>query len=181
MVLIVLNSGDLSQPRSTFDEVIKDLPSSRPLTAMGELLARYIRPRLLNFVQKVDAGDAAELNVGSVIARNLSDLDAAYEVIQRGKAQMVIVFIPFPRDIPRQSEASESLLRHWCADRRIVFLDMTVFEASYTASDITLDAGVHLNAQGNRIVARGIESAWPQLSVQGASIGHTLFGVDAYR
>jgi lysophospholipase L1-like esterase len=42
-------------------------------------------------------------------------------------------------------------------------IDLTSAEAPFPPGEITLDNGVHLNAEGHLVVARAIEQAWPKL------------------
>jgi hypothetical protein len=160
IVLLVLNDGDLSQPKNTIEAVGDDLPQKRPATAIGELLTRYIKPRLGHLLGKVDAGDRVAVNSDDVIRNNLADLDSVQELVKSRGARLMIVYIPFRRDIPELSNASGSILKAWSNAHHVGMFDLTSAEAPYTAKDITLDNGVHLNAKGHEVIAQELERSW---------------------
>jgi hypothetical protein len=160
IVLLVLNDGDLTQPRNTIAAVGDDLPQKRPATAIGELIARYIRPRIGQFLGKSDAGDRIVANSDDVIHRNLEDLDSFDELVKSQGARLILVYIPFRRDIPELSRSSASILTAWCGARHVGIFDLTSAEAPYSAKKITLDNGVHLNAMGHGVIAQALERSW---------------------
>jgi len=163
LVLLVLNDGDLSQPRSTIAQVGDELPQRRPATAIGELLQRYIRPRILHLAGKQDSGDSADANASEVVRENIADLDAMDQLVTAQGARMLLVFIPFRKGMPSAGMASQAMLTQWCGAHGVGMFDLTAAESPYTAEQISLDHGIHLNAMGHRIVAEAIEREWPQL------------------
>jgi len=163
IVLLVLNDGDLSQPRSTLAQVGAELPQKRPASAIGELYSRYIRPGWLHRAERQDAGDSADANAGEVVRANLADLDEMHALVTHAGARLIVVFVPFPKDLHAASAASQSVLKKWCGGHGVAMFDLTSAEAPYSADTITLDHGIHLNATGHRIVAQAMEGAWPGL------------------
>lgn len=167
-VLLVLNDGDLTQPRATIAEVGDELPQRRPLTAIGELWSRYLRPRLLHFAAKSDAGDAIDPNADAIARANLADLDAVHSLVTAQGARLVLVYIPFRRDIPQLSAAPAATLHTWAAAHQVPMLDLTSAEQPFTAAQITLDNGIHLNARGHEVIAQALEQriaqSWPALA-----------------
>lgn len=162
-VVFVLNDGDLTQPRSSLSDVGDGLEITRGTTALEELWARYLKPRLFRAVVKPDAGIAIDTGAQRVVETNLRDLDAAAGEIAGAGAQMAIVFLPFRRDVPFNSARAESTLSAWCAKHRVPFLDLTQAELPYSADYLDLDAGYHFNSRGNAVVAQGILDLWPRL------------------
>jgi hypothetical protein len=160
IVLLVLNDGDLTQPKNTIEAVGDDLPQKRPATAIGELYTRYMKPRIGHLLGRDDAGDRIAANSDDVIRHNLEDLDGAEELVEGRGARLVIVYIPFRRDIPELSNVSASILKRWCDAYHVKMFDLTSAEAPYSAREITLDNGVHLNAKGHSVIAREIERSW---------------------
>jgi lysophospholipase L1-like esterase len=77
---------------------------------------------------------------------------------------LAIVYIPFRRDIPDLSKASESILKDWCEAHQVGMFDLTSAEAPYTAKEITLDNGVHLNAKGHGVIAKALEQSWLEVA-----------------
>jgi hypothetical protein len=163
IVLLVLNDGDLSQPRSTIAQVGDELPQHRPATAIGELYTRYIRPRLLRHASRQDAGDSANANAVEIVRENLADLDAMDRLVRDQGARLMLVYIPFRKDLPAASADSEALLKQWSGAHGVSMFDLSSAEAPYAVDAITLDGGIHLNATGHRIVAQAIERGWPEL------------------
>jgi hypothetical protein len=166
IVLLVLNDGDLTQQRNTIAAVSDDLPQKRPLTAIGELFSRYIRPRIGNLVRSSDAGDNFVANSDGVIHRNLEDIDRFHELVTSQGARLMLVYIPFRRDIPESSQSSASTLAAWCNTHHVGMFDLTSAEALYSAKQITLDNGVHLNAKGHAVIAQQLERSWFEVAGQ---------------
>lgn len=164
VVLLVLNSGDLTQTRSTIVEVGDALPEKQGATAVGELWTRYIEPRLFHLRAHADAGDTARDNADDVVRANLENLEAFHALVASQHARLLIVYAPFRKDIPAASARSAATLHTWTAQHQVPLLDLTAAEAAYSAREITLDGGVHFNDKGHRVVAEAIERAWPSLA-----------------
>ena len=164
IVLLVLNDGDLTQPRNTIAAVGEDLPQKRPSTAIGELITRYIKPRIGHYLGRSDSGDRVAANSDDVTRLNLEHLDSVHELVNRQGAQLIIVYIPFRRDIPEPSQFAASALKVWCGTRNVGLFDLTAAEAPYTAKEITLDNGIHLNAIGHGVIAQQLERSWIEVA-----------------
>lgn len=163
IVLLVLNSGDLAQPRNTMAQVGDDLPQKREATAIGELWTRYIGPRILGLHRHVDAGDNTNDQAGDVIRANVTELEAFRVLVTSQHARMVLVYVPFRKDLATASAASDATLHAWAATHQVPLFDLTSAESPYSAREITLDGGIHFNEKGHRLVADAIERAWPSL------------------
>lgn len=161
LVLLVLNDGDVTQPRSTMAEVGDGLPHARPRTALGELYTRFIVPKFLHIVSRPDAGDSVSVNADGVIMRNLDDLNEFNELVRRQGAKLAIVYAPFRRDLPNLSSGAGLILKKWSASHQVPIFDLESAELSYSAQEITLDNGIHFSAKGNLVVAQEIEKLWP--------------------
>jgi hypothetical protein len=119
-------------------------------------LRNALQPRIGQFLGKSDAGDRIVANSDDVIHRNLEDLDSFDELVKSQGARLILVYIPFRRDIPELSRSSASILTAWCGARHVGIFDLTSAEAPYSAKKITLDNGVHLNARCDRSSVRAI-------------------------
>jgi hypothetical protein len=160
-VVLVLNSGDLAQPPSTLADVGDDLPAVRPATAWAELYTRFIGPRLFHLRRKNDAGiSGAPMDAEAVVAANLADMDQLQGFVRDHGARLMIIYLPFRRDIPTQSAPSLATLQAWTTQHDVKLIDLTAVEAAHPSSQITLD-GVHLNAAGHALVADAILKQWP--------------------
>lgn len=164
IVLLVLNDGDLTQPGNTIAAVGDDLPDKRPATAIGELFSRYIEPRIGHLLRRSDAGDRIAANSGDVIRKNLEDLNSVLGIVSSQGAQLIVVYIPFRRDIPELSRVSASILMAWSNAHHVGMFDLTSAEAPYFAKEITLDNGVHLNARGHAVIAQELERSWLEVA-----------------
>jgi len=160
VVFEVLNDGDVAQPPATLSDVGDDLPQHRPLTAIGELYSRYLKPKLFHARQHNDAGDVVKLDEQQVTRKNLDALDRMNAIVGGAGARFVIVYLPFRRDIPEPSSSARTILKEWTADRHIPMIDISPVESQYSPNEITIDNGWHLNAKGHEIVAQAIEQAW---------------------
>jgi lysophospholipase L1-like esterase len=163
IVLLVLNDGDLTQPRATIADIGENLPQKRPATAIGELYSRYLRPRILQAVEKHDAGDSVAVDAGGVMRHNLADLDEFAQLVNTAGARMILVYVPFRRDIPGASKDSAAAFHAWSDAHRVAMADLTAAEIPYSVREITLRDGIHFNAKGNDVIATAIEKAWPDL------------------
>jgi hypothetical protein len=161
LVVMVLNDGDVAQPRSTIADVGDDLPSERPATAIGELYSRYLRPRIFHNARHIDAGDTVAAD-SATIGMNLADLDAVQTLVTGQGARMVLVFAPFRGDVPVKSAKPRTILQGWAAAHHVAMFDMTPAELGYSSKEITLD-NVHFNAKGHGVVAQEIERLWPEV------------------
>jgi hypothetical protein len=163
IVILVLNDGDVGQPRSTIADVGDDLPQYRPASAIGELYSRYISPVILHTARHGDAGSRVAANDGSAIRENLADLDRVEKYVIDAGARLVIVYLPFRGDIPGKDTAPREILRAWTAAHRVVMFNLESAELPYSSNEITLEDGVHFNAKGHWIIAQAIENLWPDL------------------
>jgi hypothetical protein len=163
IVLLVLNDGDLTQPPSTIAAVGDDLPQTRPATAIGELYSRYLKPRFQHALGKSDAGDSIVPDSSTIIRGNLKNLDTINTLVVSHGARLIIVFIPFRKDIPDASSMSEAALETWSDSRGVSRFDLTSAEMPYSSKEISLDDGTHFNAKGNNVIAQAIERDWPRV------------------
>jgi lysophospholipase L1-like esterase len=163
LVVLVLNNGDLTQPRATVAEVGDDLPLKRPATAIGEFCSRYLRPRMMHWLRHGDAGDAMAANADRVTRKNLADLDEIQQLAAAQRARLVIAYLPFRRDIPQPASAAEASFKAWADAHHVPMFDLTSAELPYSVGEITLDNGVHFNDRGNAVVAHAMEQSWQQV------------------
>ncbi|HVC46712.1 MAG TPA: SGNH/GDSL hydrolase family protein [Terracidiphilus sp.] len=168
VVVLVLNSGDLSQTRAKMLGVNDEIPSQPPASALSELYYRLIKPYFLHLHRRIDAGDSTSQVTEQVIRANLADLDTFRTLVESQHAQFVIVYAPFRNEIPTISSRSAVLLHAWCAAHHVPLMDLTSVEAQYNTSQITLE-GVHFNTFGNRVVADAILKRWPSLAPSSGS------------
>jgi hypothetical protein len=159
VVLLVLNSGDLGQPRAEIADVGDDTTLHHPFSALGELWSRYVEPRIFHVAPAKDAGDVAFKNADATIRANLSELDNFQALVLEQHARFAIVYIPFRGEIPEPAAESEANLRSWTVAHHVPFFDLTAAEVAYPVREITMD-GDHLNVRGNEIVAQSIENLW---------------------
>lgn len=158
-VVLVLNDGDLTQPRSTIGQV-PDLPRRRPLTAMGGLMSRYIEPRILHIQERSSAGDVVIPNA-VILRANLEDLDHFQNLVQFQKGRMILVFLPFRRDIPGASGKALKVLQDWSRAHDVPLIDLTHAIAAHTAGEICIYDRTHYNRAGNAIIGQEILRQWP--------------------
>jgi hypothetical protein len=161
-VLLVLNDGDLTQPRATIDQVDDALPQKRPATAIGELYTRFLAPRIFHIAGRSDAGDT--IVPGDMTMRaNLDDLTRFRALVQSQQGRMVLVFVPFRIDIPNASAKADNVLRSWAGQNQVPFLDLTSALSPYSVGQICIYDHLHLNALGNQVVSQAILRQWPEL------------------
>lgn len=158
IVVLVLNSGDLGQPRAQIADVGEDTAQNHPTTAIGEVWTRFLEPRLFRRAPHVDAGDIAK-NDPQTISENLAELDAFQKLAAGSGGRVALLYIPFRGEIPNPARKSEQTLIAWTAAHHVPFFDMTSVEAAWPVSSVSLD-GDHLNVHGNQLIAAAVESEW---------------------
>lgn len=154
-VVLVLNNGDLSQPVSTTADVGTALYFSKPACALCELADRYMHH------EKRDRGTAEGTNEAQEL-RNLKKLDEFRKLVLSSGADMVILFVPFPRDIPRSPNVLQPALGDWAQSHNVELIDATPFLSPLPIKAASVD-GLHLSAKGNRAVATAFEQSAPHL------------------
>lgn len=159
-VMLVLNDGDLTQPRATIAQVGDDLPQTRPDFAIEELYTRFIRPRIFHISRHSDAGDVV---IPDDVARreNLEDLDRFLALVNSQGGHMIMAFLPLRSDIPAQSTPAEGVIRTWTAKNDVPLIDLTAAVASHPVSEICLYDHTHFNRLGNAIIGQAILKLWP--------------------
>jgi len=159
-VLLVLNDGDVTQPRATIAQVGDDLPQKRPTTAIGELYSRFIAPRIFHISHRSNAGDVAVPDDITMRA-NLGELDRFHALVASQQGRMILVFLPFRGDIPTVSAQAYQVLHTWSAANDVPMIDLTAAIAPYPLDEICLYDRTHFNAAGNAIVGEAILKLWP--------------------
>jgi hypothetical protein len=159
-VLLVLNDGDLTQPRATIAQAGDALPQRRPVTAIGELGTRFILPRILHIAPRSDPGDVI-LPDEAVQRANLEDLDRFHALVATQGAQMALVFLPFRNDVSTLSTPADKVLHGWSAANGVPLIDLTTAIAPHPVAEIALSDHTHFNAAGNAIIGQAILKLWP--------------------
>ena len=163
LVFLVLNSGDLGQPRSTISSTGDDLQLRRPSSAISELYTRAIKPRLFHETPRQDAGDNVNDDAKDTIHANLGELERLNSFVRSKHAVLVIVYIPFQKQISTSGPPSARILEEWTQSRRVPFMDISSAIAPHTIEELSLDGGYHFNTQGHRVIADAIERLWPSV------------------
>jgi len=165
LVLLVLNDGDVSQPRALLSAGLsQDSTYDHPTTALGELWSRYIKFKLLGLMPRPrrDQGDAVHMRDEADIRANLIKLNQFQQIVAAAHAQLAVVYLPFRADLPSRAAAAQAVLHQWTAAQHVPLFDLTAAEEAQPTTAITLDGG-HFNVRGNRLVADGIERQWPSV------------------
>ncbi len=159
-VLLVLNDGDLTQPRATIAEAGDSLPQRRPLTAIGELFTRFIEPRFMAHLRRSDPGDAVIPN-DAVEHANLADMDRFLALVRSQQGRMILLYIPIRVDIPAVSAHAQSAYRQWSATNGVPMIDLTSALEPHSVEEICVYDHIHLNTAGNAVVGAEILHDWP--------------------
>jgi hypothetical protein len=149
-VILVLNDGDLSQRRSTTNDVGNSLFFAKPACAICEVFHHYAHMTKQD-LGTTEAKDAAQEDA------NLKILDGFHDLVAASGANMLILFVPF-RGIISQSRPVliQRKLTQWAENCGVPIIDATPRLARMTTKEATLD-GAHLSIAGNRAVADTLE------------------------
>jgi hypothetical protein len=152
VVVLVLNDGDLDQRKSTVNDVGTQLFLARPTCALCEVARHYGES------QRPDRGTTDD-NDGSQREANLRDLQAFHDFVQTNHSKMVILFVPFRKNLPNATtRVLQPELVGWARTEAVPVVDTTPGLASLTISAASIDGGTHLSAAGNMAVATAFES-----------------------
>ena len=159
LVIFVVNTNDLGQPFEPF-KASPQFPIKDPWTATGEVLERYVAPRILSGIQIADPGSAPTSEPDPAIElRVLQALSQASAFARNHGAVFMLVFSPtdaVEMKTPAWRTAIENL-ESWAHDSHVVLIDMTPSYSQYTRDEVYFD-GLHLRPFGHRLVAAKILS-----------------------
>lgn len=154
LLIIVLNSGDLNQSFSDMSKVGEELPYRKPWTAIGEVMSRFVLPKLFSRPAKTDAGTSSKLYQSPTATKNLEDLTEICRLASAQHTRVTLVYIPFRRDLGKLSGSTlPEMLNSWRKTNGIPTIDLTQAEQPYRVEEITLPDRTHFNALGNGVIA----------------------------
>ncbi len=159
VVILIVNSDDLFQPRATLQEFSDTLLIHSYATATGELIERFVWPRVRGLAFPHPPAKLA--SDAQTQAANLEKMREIKQIADRGGSNFVLVFLPFRTDIPT-THAGDTF-KEWAASNSVPFLDLTAAESTHSVGEISFDHGMHFNTRGNRIIANAFEQQWPAL------------------
>ena len=185
-VIVVLNDGDPTQAEAVdpYNEGIPSL-SIHPVFGYQELWDRGLEPLIRRKLMRWhlmsppsappgQAGDTVNENA-DVLGQNLKMLTEMQKFVEGSGGRMSIVFLPFvrkyygPYTLGVVNESRDAV-KQWAAERGVPFLNLTRELAPY-GNSIRLRDHMHLNIEGNALVAKAIVSHWALLDSTPARIG----------
>jgi hypothetical protein len=172
LVVLVLNTSDPLQMPSELQTGDVNYPTNCPMFAVGEVLQRYLLPRISpRFIAHVDAGStiSAADSLGNAPAV-LKDLAEAKALANAREAGFAVMYVPFRQDgfNTPMYRAGVAGMMAWCRETHTPLVDMTEEMANYPATLTHLD-GAHLRPEGHAIVAARLEREWIPLLAAAAS------------
>ena len=166
LVVLVINTGDLTQPFN-WATLAPDhsYPNRPPALAITELWFRYLLPRLQGLEPFRDQGSYVK-TISAQQAPNIEKLLGQMQKLCKSRgARLSVVYHPFSgkkwdaAPFPAQLTA----LKSWCTAKGVAFLDLTKAYAAAPPSEVYY-GGVHLKALGNKLAAKAIAADWSNLS-----------------
>lgn len=153
-VIFVVNTNDLGQPFEQF-KPSPQFPIKDPLTAMGEVLERYVAPHLISGIQTSDPGSVPTSEPDPAIeTRVLQVLSQASGFAKAHGAVFMLVFSPTDAaelKTPAWNKAIADFTR-WAQEFDVVLIDMGSRYSQYPREQVYFD-GIHLRPFGHRLVA----------------------------
>jgi lysophospholipase L1-like esterase len=163
LVVLVLNTQDLTQPFAPYEAAVG--PLRLPATAIGELWARYIAPRVFRAPVAHDPGSevkgepAVEVETPKVLAT----LSAIHRLVAANGARFAIVFSPSAGDeVTRYQgrwDKATAMLTDWAKLQRVPVVDMREAYAGHPAAELYFD-GIHLKPLGHELVEKAFMRAY---------------------
>ena len=160
-LVLVLNSGDINQSRSDIHDLGDQVYQHNPL-AVQEAFDHLVIPRLT--ARKMDKGAYKEPNDPAAVRQNLELLNQLQAYTRNSQTHLSIVFIPHRTWIhDNQQTSAQPVLVQWARSHDVPLIDTTSVLSHFPAEAITMD-GVHLNKEGNALVAQYLENQWGLLT-----------------
>jgi lysophospholipase L1-like esterase len=154
LVIFVVNTNDLAQPFERFKESVQ-FPVRDPLSATGEVLMRYVAPRIIAGIQTTDPGSIPSGEPDPAIeTRVLQTLSQASTFARNHGAAFMLIFSPTDAaemKTPAWKAAIENLKR-WADESGVVLIDMSSRYSGYKREQVYFD-GLHLRPFGHQLIA----------------------------
>jgi hypothetical protein len=171
LVVMVLNTSDPVQGDSKLTPGDQNYPTDAPATALGELVNRYVLPRISSrFIVKADAGSQAYAGDTLEGAVHVNErLTAARNFAHANGAGFALAYVPFRHEESKQNVyvQAHTQFAAFCDSQKIPLLDMTEEICSFPESVTHMD-GAHLRPEGHQIVAARFEREWTALLANAA-------------
>ncbi len=175
VVVMVLNSRDIGDNPGAVPVEANDpaLPQSRPLSALGEALTRYVLPRISRTL-----GQPTPVAYGShasgeheddkaARAQSLDDLRQLVREVGRARAIPLIVHFPLRTEVTGELEAGGITIREFTAEQGLGFVDLRdELRAALDAGQEPYRRGdpIHPNAVGQELLANAVARAVTAIS-----------------
>jgi len=158
LVVFVLNTKDLTQPFAGFEESALS-PTHNPSTAIGELLERYVAPRIYKGLVVHDPGSIAEGDpaIETETSKILAALSEAHRIASEHGARFAIIYSPsVGEDVTKYQQHWDkgvSMLLDWAKREKVPLIDMRQDYAAHPSNDVFLD-GIHLKPLGHELIEK---------------------------
>ncbi|MFT3996118.1 MAG: SGNH/GDSL hydrolase family protein [Asticcacaulis sp.] len=150
-----IGQNDLFQPFESSDilDSHPSFPSHNPLTAIGEVLTRYVAPRLHLAKPAIDPGakaSTAQPVQNDLMLKAVSDI---HGLARAARSDLVIVYIrpKQPSDSPETLMAEDALMR-LARTHAIPVIEVSPALMAVGAETVFID-NVHPNTKGNTVIA----------------------------
>lgn len=164
VVVLQIGTHDLLQPQSTSDPVgvHPSMPDKKPLTAISELITRYLIPRVFPSPPSPDPITWPIAQQADQFAANIQVFDALVDAIQGTDTPVLVVHTPNRDEVVRdvQGRYADSyatwraaFLQH-CAEQAVPVLNLVEAWKTEEAVNAYFRDGVHFEPEGNAAAAR---------------------------
>lgn len=153
-IVFVLNTNDLSQPFARLEDS-RQFPTHNPITALGEVLERYVAPRLISGFKTADPGSLSDSEPEPQIEeRVLQVLELARAFADAHQARFWLIFSPTDAASMRTPAWLTAIdgLKQWAARAHVPLIDMSATYSKYARDQVYFD-GLHLRPFGHQLVA----------------------------
>jgi lysophospholipase L1-like esterase len=160
VVVLEVATHDLFQPFVESEIVGADphFPDQRPHWATGEMLQRYILPRLGFSAQAKDPGVQLDGQSLRAVQDALGNIDRIASIAKAGGAKLYVLHVEQPEDFePRDAltQQAKQRLRDYLRRREIALIESSARMSVADGSRLFRDS-MHPNAQGNRKLAEAV-------------------------
>jgi hypothetical protein len=173
VVVFIINTLDLNQPFTTQsgDQMTpySDMPADRPISAVAELIIRYLLPRIKGSLETHDPGSVeSPVDAAKEVPPILDSLGRAKEFAEANDARFAILFTPQYFVAGRADwTLAKQMFLDWATAGNVTVIDMSPDFLSVPVSRYYLE-NIHPNSAGHALIAQRLLENWPRIS--GAAI-----------
>jgi lysophospholipase L1-like esterase len=165
ILVLQIGSHDFVQPKNGHESVgtHPSMPDRKPLSAITEVLGRYLWPVFIG--AEPGLGDPTDAEKKDLFARNMQELCCAFELARAAKARVIVLHTPNRNEVaPTNGQRDKSYEQYrkvflaLCAEQGVTVVNLTEEWQDCAGVGNYFRDGVHPNPSGNKAIAERLAS-----------------------